>query len=45
MIIRYDVGVGSGSAQGEIIVDDNATDDEIRAAITDDLYYFWYERV
>lgn len=36
--IGYEVNVGSGCGTGSVFVDDDATDDDIRLAIMDDLY-------
>lgn len=41
--IRYEVGIGSSCATGFIFVEDNATDEDIRLAIMDNLYYVEYE--
>ena len=38
MWIKYEVNVGSGAANGSVLVADDATDDDIRLAIMDDLY-------
>ncbi len=43
--VNYEVNVGSGRGNGTVIVPDNATDEEIRLAILDDLYYVHYEVV
>lgn len=43
--IQYEVNVGSGCANGTIFVDENATDEEIRLAIMDDLYNVDYHEV
>lgn len=40
----YEVNIGGGVATGSVIVPDNATDDEIRLAIMDDLYDVSYEK-
>ena len=42
---EYEVNVGSGVGTGEVIVDDDATDDQIRLAIMDDLYEVTYRPV
>lgn len=42
---NYEVNVGSGSANGSVLVEDNASDDDIRLAIMDDLYCVSYEMV
>lgn len=42
---EYEVNVGTGAANGEVIVDDDANDDEIRLAILNDLYYVTYRRL
>lgn len=42
---RYEVGVGGGRCNGSVFVPQDATDDEIRLAILDDLYEVWYEPV
>ena len=44
-IVKYEVGIGGTCATGSVFVDDNATDDDIRLAIMDDLYYVDYEIV
>lgn len=41
---NYEVNVGSGSGTGSVLLPDNATDDEIRLAIMDDLYDVTYEK-
>ena len=41
----YEVGIGGGTATGSVWVPENATDDEIRLAIMDDLYYVEYEKI
>ncbi len=41
--VNYEVNVGSGCGNGSVIVPDNATDEEIRLAILDDLYEVVYE--
>ena len=38
MIIFYEVNVGTGCATGELLVPDDANDDDIKLAIIDDLY-------
>lgn len=43
--IQYEVNVGSGCAAGTIFVDENATDEEIKLAIMDDLYDINYHEV
>lgn len=43
--IQYKVNVGSGCANGTVFVDENATDEEIRLAIMDDLYDVDYREV
>ena len=43
--IKYEVNVGGGCANGTVFVDDNATDEDIRLTIMDDLYEVWYEVV
>lgn len=45
MRVIYEVGVGSGCANGEVFVDDNATSDDILLEIMSDLYYVKYEIV
>lgn len=45
MIVIYEVNVGSGSTNGAVYVADNATDDDIRLAIMDDLYFVGYDTV
>lgn len=40
----YEVNVGSGSATGSVLVSGDATDDEIRLAIMNDLYDVSYHR-
>ena len=42
--IKYEVNVGSGAANGSVLVPDDATDDDIRLAIIDDLYSVNYEK-
>lgn len=42
--IKYEVNVGSGAANGSVLVPDDATDDDIRLAIMDDLYSVNYEK-
>lgn len=44
MQIKYDVGVGGASANGYVIVDDNATDDEIRLEILSSLYEVLFKK-
>ena len=41
--VKYAVDIGGGEACGTVFVDDNATDDDIRLAIMDDLYFVCYE--
>lgn len=41
--VKYEVNVGSGCANGTVFVDDDATDDDIKLAIMDDLYSVDYE--
>jgi hypothetical protein len=41
--VKYEVNVGSGSANGSVLVEDNANDDDIRLAIMEDLYSVTYE--
>ena len=43
--VQYEVNVGSGCATGTIFVDGNATDEEIRLAIIDDLCDINYHEV
>lgn len=43
--IQYEVNVGSGCSNGTVFVDENATDEEIRLAIMDDLYDVDYHEV
>ena len=38
MRVIYEVNVGSGCCQGETFVPDDATENEVKAAILDDLY-------
>lgn len=45
MWVKYDVSVGSASRNGTVFVEDNATDDEIRIAIMEDMYYINYKKV
>lgn len=40
----YEVNVGSGHATGSVLVPENATRDEIRLAIMNDLYEVTYRR-
>lgn len=40
----YEVNVGTGCATGSILVSEDATDDEIRLAIMNDLYDVSYHR-
>lgn len=42
MLITYDVNVGSGSANGEVDVPDDASEAEIALAILNDLYEYSY---
>ena len=42
---RYEVNTGGGCATGSVFVPDDATDDQIRLAILDDLYSVEYELV
>lgn len=44
MQIKYDVGVGGASATGYVIVNDDATDDEIRLEIMSSLYEVIYKK-
>lgn len=43
--IKYEVNVGGGCTNGTVLVDDNATDVDIRLAILNDLYEVSYEVV
>lgn len=43
MRVKYEVNIGGGCATGTVIVPDDATDDDIRLAILDDLYDVDYE--
>lgn len=43
--VQYEVNVGSGCSNGTVFVDENATDEEIRLAIMDDLYDVDYHEV
>lgn len=45
MWVEYEVNVGGGAGTGSVWVPDNASDDDIRLAIMDDLYYVNYEIV
>lgn len=40
----YEVNVGSGHCTGSVLVSENATDDEIRLAILNDLYGISYRK-
>lgn len=40
----YEVNIGGGCATGSVMVSEDATDDEIRLAILDDLYDVSYRR-
>lgn len=42
--VKYEVNVGGGAANGSVLVPDDATDDDIRLAIMDDLYCVTYEK-
>ena len=41
---EYEVNVGSGAATGSVLVPADATDDQIRLAILDDLYEVTYRK-
>lgn len=41
---RYEVNIGGAVGTGTVIVPEDATDDQIRLAIMDDLYEVSYER-
>ena len=43
--VEYEVDVGSGCATGSVFVDSDANDDEIRLAITNDLYNVTYRKL
>ena len=43
--IRYEINVGTGCANGTIFVKSDATDDEIRLAILDDIYDISWEEI
>ena len=38
MRVIYEVNVGGGCCRGEIFVPDDATEEEVKAAVLDDLY-------
>jgi len=40
--IKYEVNVGDGCGTGSVFVNEDATDDDIRLAIMDDLYSVEY---
>ena len=42
---KYEVNIGGGCATGSVFVPDDASDDQIRLAILDDLYSVEYEQV
>ena len=43
--VEYEVNVGSGCANGTVFVNDDATVDDIKLAIIDDLYSVDYDIV
>lgn len=45
MRVFYEVNVGDGACHGEVFVPDNATEEEIKVAILDNLYSVSYETV
>ena len=42
--VKYEVNVGGGCATGSVLVPENASDDDIKVAIIDDLYFVDYEK-
>lgn len=45
MWVKYDVSVGSASRNGTVFVEETATDDQIRIAIMEDMYYIDYKKI
>jgi hypothetical protein len=42
--VKYEVNIGGGCATGSVLVPENASDDDIKIAIMDDLYSVDYEK-
>lgn len=44
IFVKYEVNIGGGCATGSVLVPENASDDDIKVAIMDDLYSVDYEK-